>query len=245
MSKGDLNQKNAINSLIGAGIFALLTVIIPVMKIAGGFLTWSEYDPELGYSSTIDFFWDEIVVGTMVFFKVGVSYSDMTTVSEDINYEVIWKIIPIWGIIYIVIGICGAILIAYPGIQVLWGSSKSDKPVSLYGLFAGLVGTGVEYLLFIFLWQFENWGSSKPDLNVIILICFIIGWIVLLWGYFSSIKIKNIVPFVPESISKQINYEPSPSSATFCSNCGHKNNEFARFCENCGQKMMRNKLEGD
>ncbi|MHA2174730.1 MAG: zinc ribbon domain-containing protein [Candidatus Hodarchaeales archaeon] len=236
MSINDINQRNALISLIGSGIFAILTVIIPVMKVGGGFLTYSELDPALGYSNTIDFFWDEITVGTMIFFKVGISYSDMTTLSSDLNYEFIWKLIPIWGIIYVTFGIFGAILIAYPGLQVLRGTSRSDKPISLFGLLAGLVGTGVEYLLFVFLWQGENWGSEKPEINGIILLCFIIGWITLFWGYFSSIRIKSISPIIPESIPKQITREPLPSPI-FCPNCGYKSKEFSTFCESCGKQL--------
>ncbi|MFX0152831.1 MAG: hypothetical protein ACFFAJ_18765 [Candidatus Hodarchaeota archaeon] len=104
----------------------------------------------------------------------------------ELSAELIWQIIPLWGLVWLVLGIVGAVLLLLPAFQKLQG----QKPIRVgkIGLAIGLIATVGEYGLFIIAWVLEDWETTTPNINIILLACFVIGWIGLIIGYIFAKK---------------------------------------------------------
>jgi hypothetical protein len=48
--------------------------------------------------------------------------------------------------------------------------------------------TIIQYSLFLILWLFEDWGDTRPDINIVLLGFFVIGWLALIIGYYFPTK---------------------------------------------------------
>ncbi len=229
------SNKKATNALLGVGVFVFLTILIPFFKLGGGFLTYSSYDELSGSTGTIDFFWDEMSV-SVSFIEVGFSYSDFSsTFGFASNVQFVWDLLPIWGFLFLILGILGAVLVAITPLQQLGGSQPSESSYGRNGLIVALIGTGVEYSLFLILWAFEDWGT-RPDLNLIILGCFILGWIALSWGHSAAAAIPTSDSIQYSAPSRSV-MRPTSLSTKRCPSCSNICVDHATFCEKCGQKF--------
>ncbi|MHA1228848.1 MAG: hypothetical protein ACTSPV_19155 [Candidatus Hodarchaeales archaeon] len=180
------NQKNAIISIVGTVIFSVLTILVPLLKVLGGFLIYSETSELFGQQITtkVDYFWDQIT-GSVMGLSLNLTY-DQLVQQGDSAVELIWQIIPIWGLIWIVLGVIGAILVGITAFQKLQGQKQIG--VAKIGLVIGLVATLGEYGLFFLALALEKWDSTTPNINIILLGCFVIGWVGLILGYVYATK---------------------------------------------------------
>jgi hypothetical protein len=176
------NRKNAIISMVGTAIFAVLTILFPLFRILGGFLTYSLRSELLGNIERY-FYWDQIIWLDLRVSTVYYNYNQF----GNLHNELIWQIIHLWGPIWIILGLIGAGLVVLPSFQKLRG----QKPVEVakFGLIIGLFATVVEFGLFILALIFSN-IHVIPYLNInfLLLGCFVIGWIGLIVGYVFTTK---------------------------------------------------------
>jgi len=220
-------------------LFAFLTVIVSFLKVLGGFLSWSGTEELL--TGTIDFYWDEMTV-TVFPISIGIGYDDCLNIGTESNLEIIWRILPLWGLVFLGLGLIGAVLVAIPPLMKLGNSQPIETPLAKIGLVTGLIATVVEFSLFLILWLFEDWGEPAPNINIILLGCFIIGWIALIIGYYFPTKILEssvyslVTPSKPTTPTTSDKYESS-SSTKYCPNCGNPIKSISNFCETCGNSL--------
>lgn len=116
--------------------------------------------------------------------------------------EILWTITSLWGFVFLGVGIIGSLLVVIQGI--LKFKDLEGSTLGFLGFIAGFVATAVEYVLFTaitFLEEnlkngIENRNSilvmsmegGIANLNLILVIFFIIGWIALFIGYFFTRK---------------------------------------------------------
>ena len=176
------NNTNSIIGLIGAVVYAICAIIVPFLKLEGfGFLTKTEA------GVTADFFWDEYSSG-----GIGIAYDTMVDVWKlgaalggEEPFEIIWTIIPLWGLVFLGLGLLGAVLVAIPPLMKLGNMDPIEAPLGLIGLIAGLVATGVEEILFIIAGLMEpNLEGGLENLGFLVLIFLIVGWAALIIGYY-------------------------------------------------------------
>ncbi len=181
---------NLIYGIVGISVFAILTIIIPFLKILGGFI---QISADLGFGTTLkfNFNWDNILVRQSAFGITETTSGAYTDLTSDI--EIIWNLISIWGIIWLITGFLGVVLVLIHPIKKLKNIESTNKSLSVIGLIATLIATVVEYGLFLLAFLLEDWetitsGVPPPKLNIIILGCFVIGWIALVIGYYYTTK---------------------------------------------------------
>ena len=236
------NNTNAVIGIIGAGVFFFLTVIVSFLKVLGGFLSWNV--TEGLFIGTFDFYWDKMTV-TVLFISVGIGYDDFESLESlgiESNLEIIWTILPLWGLVFLGLGFLGAVLVVIPPLMKLGNAQPIEAPLGLIGLIAGLVATGVEYGLFLLLWLLEDWGEQAPNINIILLGSFIIGWIALIIGYYFSTKISEssvyspVTPSKPTTLTISDKYD-SQSSIKYAPKCSNPNKSISNFCETCENSL--------
>ncbi|MHA1940514.1 MAG: hypothetical protein ACW97P_02170, partial [Candidatus Hodarchaeales archaeon] len=167
------DSTDGIIGIIGAAVFAVLAVVVPFLKLEGfGFITKSEG------GLTSDFFWDEVSAGPLA---MGYDlYLDLLKLAGGFTgqqpTEIVWTIIPLWGFAFLGLGFLGAILVLVPALQKMMGSEPMG--VAFYGFLAGLVGTLVEFALFLVagLLDGDLMGGGIEDVNFILLGMFVVGW---------------------------------------------------------------------
>lgn len=216
------DNKNYFIGLLGAGVFFFFTVLVPFLKIAGGFL----WRPRKYY------YWDVIKAR-----RSSSSYVE-TVAGAKFDFEIIWQIIPVWGPIWLIFGLLGAVLVSIPPLMKLRKMKPIKTPVGLIGLIIGLAGTIVEYGLFFLLWFLEwfldDWGKKAPYFNLIILGCFIIGWVALVIGY--RYPMKSIVRRVSSSVA------PIEAEITLTAEDIHKFFGGVKALEGATVTVTRNKM---
>ncbi|MHA2365288.1 MAG: hypothetical protein ACXAC7_15120 [Candidatus Hodarchaeales archaeon] len=194
--KNTKNKRYSIYSIIGVIIFLFLTLILPFFELLGGFLIYFseeviyEYLGENPYEvetflyfkwipfeeADFNYYWDHVTLEN----NDDLIYSDFSIKENfDSNITILWKFIPIWGIIWIFGIIIGSILVTINPFRLLLNKSPLPYPLALYGFFLGFLASFVEFHIFILLWFFENWGEGRPSINVILYISYIIGWLTL------------------------------------------------------------------
>ncbi|MFX1424692.1 MAG: hypothetical protein ACFFB2_20415 [Promethearchaeota archaeon] len=186
MSSKSEDQKNAVISIVGTVLFAVLTILLPLLKVLGGFLTYSESTEILSQTvkTSVDYYWDK-VTGSILGISLDYTYNQYVDQGE-LSAEIIWQIIPLWGLIWLILGIIGVVLVILPAFQKLL--DQEPIRVGKIGLGAGLIATVGEYGLFIIAWVLEDWETTTPNINIILLACFVIGWIGLIIGYIFAMK---------------------------------------------------------
>ena len=178
MSSDD--KSDGIIGLIGAIVFAALAIVVPFLKLEGfGFIT----DSALGI--TMDFMWDGLqmaaggVTATTAYTDLVDSWDLMGTPS---NIEIVWTIIPLWGFVFIGLGLIGALLVLIPAIQKMTGSDPMG--IAFYGFLAGFIATFVEVLLFVIVGLMEeNLDGGIENFGWITIGLIVVGWVALFFGY--------------------------------------------------------------
>ena len=91
-------------------------------------------------------------------------------------------IAPLLLTLIIILGILGTILVFIPSLQ----KSLNKNPIKTWkiGLILGLIGTIIEYGLFIVIWLLEDWRVEPANINFVLFGCFVIGWLALIIGTF-------------------------------------------------------------
>lgn len=185
------NNTNSLIGLIGAVVFAICAIIVPFLKLAGfGFIT----ETEGGVTS--DMFWDEIATsGGIIDFNLPYDeYLDGLKLAADMGFgdepfEIIWQIIPLWGLVFLGLGLLGAVLVAIPPLMNLGNMDPIEAPLAKIGLVAGLVATVVEEVLFIIAGLMEpNLEGGLENLGLLALVFLIVGWAALILGYYFQAK---------------------------------------------------------
>jgi hypothetical protein len=186
-SKSD-DVRNGLVSIVCSLVFVVLTVLVPFLRVIGGFLKYSTTIPYQGQDElwTMDFHWNNVIWGWLGLFNE-YTYPDWLELKvqrdEALSLEVIWQIIPFWGFVWIALGVLGAVLVVIPAVQKIFGQQSSK--IWIIGIVLGFIGTIVEYGLFIVLWLLEDWKEpSGPEINLLLLGCFIIGWVAFIIGAF-------------------------------------------------------------
>ncbi len=97
--------------------------------------------------------------------------------------EIIWTIIPLWGLVFLGLGLLGTLLVAIPALQKMTDSEPMS--VAFYGFLAGFIGSLVEFALFLVagLLDGDLMGGGIEDVNFILLGMFVVAWIALFFGY--------------------------------------------------------------
>jgi len=175
-----VNKRNSIIGFIGAVVYAICAIIVPFLKLEGfGFLTRTEG------GVTRDFFWDEFMAET----PLGYDTLLDNWKSRGEPLEILWTIIQLWGLVFLGLGLIGAVLVVIPPLMQLGNMDPIKAPLAKIGLIAGLVGTVVEEILFIL------GGLLEPSLQfhdipygswigLPVLIFLIVGWAALIVGYY-------------------------------------------------------------
>ncbi|MFX1283559.1 MAG: hypothetical protein ACFFB5_07885 [Promethearchaeota archaeon] len=175
------NNTNDFIGIIGAVLFAVLTIFIPFFRIIGGFLQNSVSVGTM--TMKVDYHWN-VIITSMNGYTDAISYAEMGTGSSDI--AIIWGLIPLWGYLWFGLGIIGAVLVTIPPLMRLLDVQPIITPVRPIGLIVGFIATLVELGLFFLIWLLEDWGISEmgqPDLNFILVGCFFLGWVALIIAY--------------------------------------------------------------
>ncbi len=171
-------QKNTIIGIMGSIFFVFLTILVPLFRIFGGFLTYS--------SSSIsgEWYWNEVSISGMISREM--SYPEYVAQNDELSG--LWLTIGDWGLFWIVLGFFGAFCIILPSIRKFPEKPIIGVIVPTIGLITGLLATVVEFGLFFLVLNEEDWGATTPDLNLVLLACFILGWIVFIISYYFSLK---------------------------------------------------------
>lgn len=183
------SKRNDIKGIIGVGIFFFLTIIIPFLKIGGGFL-WGAIDlseiPSIEMLLSYDLYWDKMT-GSFLTVPFETHWdtflNPLYTSLELEELMFVWLLIPFWGPFWLMLGTLGAVLVLIPPLMKIGKKEPIKIPLGLIGLLIGLIATMVEYGLFILLFILEDWMLLSPHINLFILGCFIFGWISLVNGY--------------------------------------------------------------
>jgi len=201
------SNRNNIKGIIGVGLFFFLTILIPFLKIGGGFL-WGDIGVD-DFSLSIDLFWDRMtgIINNVPFNTDYRGYDNPIFASIGVEEGIlfIWLIIPLWNSIWLTLGILGTVLLLIPPLMNIRKKEPIKFPLGLIGLIIGLVATGVQYCLFLLLWVLEDWGEFSPHINLFILGCFIFGWILLVNGYRYPRKTIEKTGHIPteDAVSKK------------------------------------------
>lgn len=190
-------EKESMKSIALTALFFFLNVITPHMGWAGGFLIASEVN-DYQTVTKYDFFWDRVRVS-----RLGASVSQsyetwMSNLAVDLKVEFLWKFIPLWGNIFLILGICAVILVAIPPVLYLTNNQQKKLPFVKIGALLGLIGTSIEYLLFLLLLFLEDPNAfltletpAEPldvGINIFLFGFFVIGWVSLLGGSMMANK---------------------------------------------------------
>lgn len=174
--------KTGIGGIIGSLIFVVSTVLMPLGRIFGGFLTYSKttQTSEGTITNSINYYWDIIKVSHPEVSVPDLNYLDYID-QVDLTAEIIWRLIPLWGLLWIILGIIGAVLVVIPAVQKILGQEPSK--IWKIGVIVGLIGTMIEYGLFIAAIFLEDWEEGATlSINIFLLGFFLVGWIAIIIG---------------------------------------------------------------
>ena len=110
------SNRNDITGIIGVGVFFFLTILVPFLKIGGGFL-WGDIGVN-EFPLSIDLFWDKM---TGIFMTIPFE-SNYNVVPNEIytslggaeNIIFIWLLIPSWRLMWLGLGFIGTVLVLIP-----------------------------------------------------------------------------------------------------------------------------------
>ena len=175
-------------------VFLVLTLGIPFTGVVGGFYNQEVSLESLGTTITQknEFMWDGIDETVVFIFSITitVSYNDLATGSQAGS---LWTLTQLWGLVYLLLTLLGG------GAVVIYAYLKmnGDTPNPLLntgGVILGLIGTIGEWAIMTLTIFSEDWEAladsmgaiggtvTTPQINILLLALFIIGWILLIYG---------------------------------------------------------------
>ena len=208
MSNENTNQ---LIGLICAICFIVLTLVIPFTGVLGGFFQQTVSLTSLG--TTIEqkneYMWDGIEE-TALFFTIKVKYNSMESESQA---GALWGLCQVWGIVYLLLTAIGGGLVAFYALGKMSGSEPRSL-IGVLGVLSGLVGTIGEWAILLITISVEDWAAMEealdildgtitvPQINIIMLALFFVGWILLIFGYVAASK-----PVTNQSKPETMSYE--------------------------------------
>ncbi|MHA2226428.1 MAG: hypothetical protein ACXAC8_14560 [Candidatus Hodarchaeales archaeon] len=177
LHKNSLYQKNARIIIFGSAVFVIFAVLFPCLTILGDFLIFGDE-----YAIT-DFFSNPYEQ-----YKAFETYQQVLNFLRSSRNAFVWPLISTWWLVWLIFGIFGAVLVVIPSIMKLTGHKPRKLPQVKIGVATGLIGIGIVFGLFLFVFLLENWQRASVIINIISLGSFIIGWVGLLVAYLYSRK---------------------------------------------------------
>ncbi|MHA1975361.1 MAG: hypothetical protein ACW98F_02015 [Candidatus Hodarchaeales archaeon] len=171
------------------GVYVILGIILPVLQYFGGFITYSNYLGGSSVNERMDFYWNIMDYSTQ-----GSSGSQtLIEYAFDSNIGLIWIILQIWGVIWLASQIVAATLLILPIIDKITIERSRKIELTKLGFKIGLVGTGIEYLLYFIVLIFQEWEldfgvyqlPETPQFNLFLVIGLGLAWLMYYLGYSS------------------------------------------------------------
>ena len=184
-----LEQFNVPWIIFTTGVYVILGIILPVLQYFGGFISYSNYMGGSDSLQRMDFYWN-----IMDFSEFHISGSkNLVEVALDSNIGLIWIILQIWGIIWLLSQIVAAALLILPIIDKINIERERKIELTKFGFKIGLLGIGIEYLLYIIVLIFEKWEldfevytkAATPSVNMFLVLGFGFAWLMYYLGYSS------------------------------------------------------------
>ena len=189
--------------IIFAGIFLLLTLFVPFIGIVGGF-----YNMDLPYESggidinaEADCLWDGIEV-TVHFIITASATLDYDDLAEGSQAGALWNLLGLWGFVYLLFTLLGGGAVAIYAFLKMGGGTVNPL-LNTGGVALGLIGTVGEWVIMSLAIMSEDWsttdtgmgipaGSYTPQINIILLALFIVGWVCLIYGSMRAAKLAMV-----------------------------------------------------
>ncbi len=190
LSSNELDgESNVAWMIFTTGVFVILGIILPILQYFGGFINFSRYQGGSTVNQRVDFYWNIMEYSS----QSGSGSKNLIEVALDSNVGLIWIFIQVWGLIWIVTQIVAAALLILPIIDKVNIEKSRKIELTKIGLKIGLVGTGIEYLLYIIVLIFENWEldfgayslAETPSINLFLVVGFALAWFMYYLGYSS------------------------------------------------------------
>ncbi len=177
-------------AISGGLIFFVLNIFLPYMKIMFGFLEDSRFGWTIRYYATEVNAKHEDVVAEITWNYDEYGRSLRKEAVGELEFT--WTFLDLWQWVFLVGGIIALILVILPELINMTRRELPELPVSLSmtGFIIGLIASGAEWLLFLFLWLEEDW-DDQPDIGFSLLILNIIGFVTLYVASKPSLLIKE------------------------------------------------------
>lgn len=206
-------NKNQLIGLICAICFIVLTLVIPFTGVLGGFFQQKISMNYLG--TTIDqnneYLWDGIEESAL-FLTLKVGYDSLEAGSQA---GALWGFCQIWGMVYLLLTALGGGIVAFYAFSRMSGSELSSS-LGVLGVLSGLIGTMGEWVILFITIGSEDWAAMEdafgligfeatvtiPNMNLLLFSLFIVGWILLIFGYIAASK-----PVINQSKPETQSYE--------------------------------------
>ncbi len=172
-----------------AGLYVILGIILPFLQYFGGFISYFRYMGGSDIPERMDFYWNTIEWSN----ALGSGSKSLLSIAFDSGLGLIWIAVQIWGIIWILSQIVAVFLLIIPIINRIKIERSRKIELTKLGFKIGLIGVGVEYLLYLILIIFENWElgfetyvvRKAPSINLFLLFCLALAWLMYYLGYSS------------------------------------------------------------
>ncbi|MHA2107800.1 MAG: hypothetical protein ACXABU_10440 [Candidatus Hodarchaeales archaeon] len=182
-------QSNVPWMIFTTGVYVVLGIILPFLQYFGGFLSYSKYLGGSDINERMDFYWNIMEYST----HLSSGSKNLIEVAADSNIGLIWIILQLWGIIWLITQIVAASLLILPIIDKVKIEKSRKIELTKLGVKIGLIGTGVEYLLYLIVMIFEKWEldfgvyvlTETPTINLFFLFGLALAWFMYYLGYTS------------------------------------------------------------
>ncbi len=181
-------------AIICAIVFLVLTLVIPFAGLVGGFYNQEVTLESLGTTITQknEYMWDGIEETVVFIFSMTltVSYNSM---AEGSQAGILWNITQLWGLIYLLLTLLGGGAVAFYAFMKMNGDNPNPL-LNTGGVILGLIGTVGEWAIITVTIISEDWEAlaevmggiggtvTIPQINILLLALFFIGWILLIYG---------------------------------------------------------------
>lgn len=212
MELSSKNNDHMIGLMCAIG-FLIITLGIPFTGILGGFYEQTVTIDYLGSSITQhnEYMWNGIDETVVYIFSItiNVGYDSM---EEGSQAGILWNILGLWGIVYLLLTVTGGGLVAFYAFAKMNGDTPSHY-LNIGGAILGLIGTVGEWTLMSLTLAIEDWEAmaddmgavggtvTLPELNILLLALFIIGWILLIYGSRKAAQPGIVPPKAEPTIS--------------------------------------------
>ncbi|MHA2032065.1 MAG: hypothetical protein ACW99Q_22060 [Candidatus Kariarchaeaceae archaeon] len=199
--------------IICAIAFLVLTLGIPFTGLAGGFYSQEVSIESLGITinQKNEYMWDGIEETLEFIFSMTITVS-YDTMAADSQAGALWNLLGLWGMIYLLMTIAGGGIVAFYAFSKMNGSNPNPL-LNMGGVILGLIGTVGEWVIITITLNAEDWEAmadvmgalggtvTTPQINLLLLALFVIGWILLIFGSIMAAKPAVLPPKVEPTIT--------------------------------------------